>query len=183
MISNRRLAFALAFPIALLAGLTAWKQARVMVGTTVVIPIAGFEPRDLLSGHYLTYRLDLSAGGAGADVCQAPPEDAAEEVVRVCVVAERGVMTSARRLPSWETPDAPGPGCDVLLRGRCESGRLVTGVERFYVPEEHAAALDQAVRSRRGAVVLVAHRAGDLAVKDLLIEGKPWRKAIQELPR
>ncbi len=181
MTANRRLALVLAFPIALLAGLTAWKQARVAIGTTVVIPIAGFDPRDLLSGHYLTYRLDLTAGGA--DPCLEAPQDAAEEEVRVCIAADRGVMTAARRVPSWETPDAPGPGCAVLLRGRCESGRLVTGAERFYVPEEHAAALDRAVRSRRGAVVLVANRAGDVAVKDLLIEGKPWRQAIQELPK
>ncbi len=181
MMKNPRLALALAFPIVLLAGLTAWKQARVMIGTTVVIPISGFDPRDLLSGHYLTYRLDLSSGGA--DVCQSPePRDGSEEEVRVCVAAEHGLMTAARRVASWETPDAPGPDCAVLLRGRCEGGRLVTGMERFYVPEEHAAALDRAVRSRRGAVVVVGHRAGDLAVKDLLIEGKPWRKAIQDLP-
>ena len=65
MIKNPRLAFALAFPIALLAGHTAYKQARVMIGTTVVVPIAGFDPRDLLSGHFLTYRLDMGEGGLG----------------------------------------------------------------------------------------------------------------------
>jgi len=42
---------------------------------------------------------------------------------------------------------------------------------------------EAAVRSRKGAVVVVAHRQGDVAGKDLLIEGRPWRKAIQALPR
>ena len=183
MIKNPRLAFALAFPIALLAGLTAYKQARVMIGTTVVIPIAGFDPRDLLSGHFLTYRLDMGEGGTA--ICDPGWEAQGErpDAAFVCVAAEGGRMLFARRVLLHQAPPSGTlPGCAVVLRGRCEYGRFLAGVERFYVPEEHAAALDRAVRSRQGAVVLAVDRSGRAAVKDLLIEGKPWRKAIQELP-
>jgi len=181
MIGNPRLAFALAFPIACLAALTAYKQVRVMAGTSVEIPVAGFDPRDLLSGHYLTFRLDLGEGGSAA--CSSGSGEPAREAL-VCVEAERGRMTSARRLEPYElSPPAPTPGCAVVLRGRCEQGRFVAGVERFYVPEEHAAALDRAVRSRRGAVVVSVDRRGTAVVKDLRIDGKPWREAIREAAR
>jgi len=180
MIENPRLALAVAFPILCLAGLTAYKQVRVMVGTSVVIPIAGFDPRDLLSGHYLTYRLDLGPGSAaicdpGQEQSQRPDE------VFVCVVADHGTMTLARRILTYEAPSSgTTPGCTVVLRGRCEHGRFLAGIERFYVPEEHAAALDQAVRSQKGAVVVAVDRSGRAAVKDLLIDGRPWRKAVQQ---
>ncbi len=176
MIGNPRLALAVAFPILCLAALTAYKQVRLMAGTAVTIPIAGFDPRDLLSGHYLTYRLDLGPGGEA--ICDG--EQARHPEVLVCVAADQGSMTSARRLAMDELPaDATARGCTVVLRGRCEYGRFLSGAERFYVPEEHAAALDRAVRSRQGAVVLAVDRTGRAAVKDLLIDGKPWRQAIQ----
>ncbi len=183
MIGNHRLAFALAFPVACLAALTAYKQVRVMAGTTVEIPVAGFDPRDLLSGHYLTYRLDLDEAGSG--VCatgRGQGESGGEELL--CIAAERGRMTSAHRLERDQfAPPAPTPGCEVVLRGRCDHGRFVAGIERFYVPEAHAAALDRAVRARRGAVVVSVDGRGTPAVKDLLIDGKPWREAIREAAR
>ncbi len=182
MIKNPRLALALAFPILCLAALTAYKQARVMIGTSVVIPIAGFDPRDLLSGHYLTYRLDLGEGSPS--ICDSAWEKEGESPDRVFVcgvVIDRDTVTSARRIQLQELPaDGAVPGCAVVLRGRCEYGRFLAGIERFYVPEEHAAALDRAVRSHQGAIVVAVDRSGRAAVKDLLIDGKPWRKAIQQ---
>ncbi len=183
MIRNPRLALALAFPILCLAGLTAYKQVRVMVGTSIVIPVAGFDPRDLLSGHYLTYRLDLGEGGGA--VCDPGWEAQGErpDAVFVCVVAEDGRMLFARRIQLHELPPSGTlPGCTVVLRGRCEHGRFLAGIERFYVPEERAAALDRAVRSGKGAVVVAVDRSGAAAVKDLLIDGRPWREAVKERP-
>lgn len=183
MIRNPRLALALAFPVVCLAGLTAYKQVRVMAGTTIVIPIAGFDPRDLLSGHYLTYRLDMGEGGAS--ICDPGWEAQGErpDAVSVCVAAQDGRMLFARRIQLHElAPSGSLPGCAVVLRGRCERGRFAAGIERFYVPEERAAALDRAVRSGKGAVVVAIDRTGAAAVKDLLIDGKPWREVGKEPP-
>jgi uncharacterized membrane-anchored protein len=175
MIKHPKLALALAFPIACLAVLTGVKQARVMMGMSFVIPIAGYDPRDLLAGHYLIFRLDL-----GNDICDQQRD---EDAVLVCGMAEDGVMTSAARSRS-ELSSTPGRAddCTFVLRGRCEYGRFLAGVERFYVPEEHARALERAIGSKQGAVVVSIDRSGRAVVKDLLIDGKPWRKAIQDQP-
>ncbi len=183
MIRNPRLALALAFPIVCLTGLTAYKQVRVMAGTSIVIPIAGFDPRDLLSGHYLTYRLDMGEGSAS--ICDPGWEAQGEgpDPAFVCVAAEGGRMLFARRVQLHQPPTSGTlPGCAVVLRGRCERGRFTAGIERFYVSEERAAALDRAVRSGKGAVVVAIDRTGAAAVKDLLIDGKPWREVVKEPP-
>lgn len=178
MIRNPRLALALAVPVVCLAGLTAYKQVRVMVGTSIVIPIVGFDPRDLLSGHYLTFRLDL-----GSAICERPGQETPSGEALACLEGRAGAMTSAQRLePVQFSPPAPTPGCAAVLRGRCEHGRFAAGIERFYVPEERAAALDRAVRSEKGAVVVAIDRTGAAAVKDLLIDGKPWREVVKEPP-
>lgn len=183
MIKNPRLALAVAFPILCLAALTTYKAVRVAMGTAVVVPITGFDPRDLLSGHFLTYRLDLGEVCRTADAAQSDPDEASGERF-VCLEAEGGRVVAAHRLEPYQfTVGEPTPGCVVVLRGKCEWGRFLAGVERFYVPEEHARALEDAVRSSRGAVVLSVDREGRAAVKDLLIEGRPWREAIRGPPK
>ena len=52
---------AVVFPIVVLLGVMLSKQAQLSQGSQVVLPIAGFDPRDLLSGHYLTYRINYGA--------------------------------------------------------------------------------------------------------------------------
>ena len=57
---NRRLAFALALalPLAGLAASWAGTHHRARQGVEWDVPIAGYDPRDLLRGHYVIYRYD-----------------------------------------------------------------------------------------------------------------------------
>ena len=38
-----------------------------MIGSEIILPISGFDPRDILSGHYLVYRIDY--GIQNKDIC------------------------------------------------------------------------------------------------------------------
>ena len=51
-------------------------------------------------------------------------------------------------------------------------------LNRFYIPEEHAAVLDSKVRDKQGSLVLAVDAQGNAVIKDLLINGKPWRDAL-----
>lgn len=57
---NRRLAFALALalPLAGLAASWASTHRAAQQGVEWEVPIAGYDPRDLLRGHYVIYRYD-----------------------------------------------------------------------------------------------------------------------------
>jgi len=176
---------ALALPLVGLLLLTAWKQARVIIGTRVVVPIAGYDPRDLLSGHYLTYRLDLDShaacpaneGDSDADANAETPE----RTRLLCLNTDANDRLEVRALATYEfDPPATPDGCTVVLRGTCHFGRFSANVERFYVPEKDAPRLDGAVRSRRGDIVLRVDRFGGAVVEELLLDGHPWREAIDK---
>lgn len=155
-----RTGLALAFPIAGLALLALAKSGVLAESREVTLPIAGFDPRDLLSGHYLTYRVDFGAEGP----CR--PGDSF-----VCVN------------PAAFHEQKPDPNsCPLFIRGDCRSGHFVAGIERFYVPEAYSIPLDAAVRGNRGKVVLAVAGDGTARARDLLIADRPWREFLTDLP-
>ncbi|EIJ36377.1 GDYXXLXY domain-containing protein [Thiothrix nivea] len=160
---NKRilLIVALALPI-LSLGLNAYlKSAQRANGEEVVLPITGFDPRDLLSGHYLQYRVDYGVeNGCGEHRTEAS----------VCLRPMRGIY------PQGSLPQ----DCGLFIRGRCDSSAdFLADIERFYIPEEYAQSLEDKVRDRKGELVLSVDRQGNAAIRDLLIEGKPWKEAVQ----
>jgi uncharacterized membrane-anchored protein len=70
--------------------------------------------------------------------------------------------------------------CTLFIKGRCDdSAAFMAGIERFYIPEEFAQVLEQKVRDKHGAVVLSVDRQGNAAIRDLLLDGKPWKQVVQ----
>jgi hypothetical protein len=119
-------------------------------------PIRGFDPRDLLRGRYLTYRI-LWGETDGEPPCE-----------RCCLCLER------------ESGEQVVTRIECSEASRCDARLAVDDVEdlqRFYVPETHATALERAVIEERGGILLSAV-GGTLAIKELLVDGKPWREAL-----
>lgn len=157
---RRRLLFALLLPIAALALLVGHKERVRSFGTEITLPIDGFDPRDLLAGHYLLYQVRY-------DVPVCPGSYSLESVpATLCLNPQRFTL------------GAPPPeSCPLFLRGHCEYGRFKTGLERFYIPKERARALEDAVRGRKGEITVAVSPNGEAVVKDLLIDGVNWQSA------
>lgn len=155
---QRWLAVALTLPILALAGTVLMKSMQRASGEEVTLPITGFDPRDLLSGHYLTYRIDYGV----ADACPARDVPAS-----VCLRPYRAIQ-AAKPLPA---------DCSLHLRGYCDSqGHFqVASISRFYIPEQYASVLDAKVRDQQGELVIAVDRHGQAVIRDLLIAGKPWK--------
>lgn len=155
---NRRgwLIVALVLPI-LALGTSAWlKSIQRASGVEVILPIEGFDPRDLLSGHYLTYRVDYGVEGCPSDNGQAS----------ICLRPRRGIYAEGE-LPA---------DCTLFIHGQCENNLFNAGIERFYIPEEDSTMLEEKVRQNKGEIVLSVDTDGNAAIRDLLIEGKAWRE-------
>lgn len=151
-----RVLLALAFPIVALAGLAGVKQARLSLGARYVLPIQGYDPRDLLSGHYLTFRVDYGIQG----LCQ--QRETAENWV--CLEPRRDLGS-----------DPSGEACEARIRGRCQGWRFEAGIERFYVPESEARRLESLIRDRRASIEVRVARDGRAVIQDLLIDGRSWK--------
>jgi uncharacterized membrane-anchored protein len=111
-----------------------------------VLAIHGYDPRDLLHGQYLQYRLDLQEPD-GARVCEDDDDDCG-----LCLTRgdDDAKPPSVRRaLLSVERPV-----CNAVLLTR-----YLPRLQRFYIPEARAAELSQKLltsAARDDARVLVA---------------------------
>lgn len=163
--NQRLLLVAVIFPILGLLALIGRAELNLRSGRTWELPISGYDPRDLLSGHYLRYQYRLewkqyaSSCGDGETIdrscclCLEPRPGSREPLVH-------GVQCGAVE------------GCLSWLRGSD-----LVGEQRYFVPAEHATALEQALRDRPASLRVAITDDGTLAVDTLLLDGKPWRAA------
>lgn len=142
---RRRLALtaALLLPLAALASSWAIIHRQAQQGQDWLVPIQGYDPRDLLRGHYVQYRYDWPTPPKEEGVEY--PDLASAEAL--CVV---GVAPHIRVVHPF--PDAPGrpdlqaeAGCAIVLRAKPGTRREVQGLDRgiFYASQVQAIALSK----------------------------------------
>lgn len=116
------------------------------------VAIVGYDPRDLLRGHYLQFRLDLAAGEATPCACLDPnPADALRPL--------------ARPVPC-PAPSAPPP-CPYYV----DTPRQTF---RYYLPQEKALDYEKLLRESPGAASTLVHfhSGGRLSFSDLVAGAK-----------
>ncbi len=155
MQSKKALVTALIIPIVVLMLLTVHKKYQLTLGKEVQLRITGYDPRDLLAGHYLTYTVEYDVKNICANVKGKAPG-------YICLEPKRFHL---------KKPAA----CKLFIKGICNRNRFEGGIERFYVPESEAKRLDKDVRSDKGSIVVMVTPNGKAQIKELLIEGKSWR--------
>lgn len=156
--SSKGILIALAIPILALAMLVAYKKYILSVGKVVTLPITGYDPRDLLSGHYLVYTINYGLD----EVCQGSSSKL-EKPAYICLNPKKF---------SYHWPNH----CNTLIKGTCKYSRFKAGVERFYVPEKDAKKLEELIQSNNASIVLSIFKNGKAQIKDLLIDGTTWRE-------
>jgi uncharacterized membrane-anchored protein len=169
---NRNLLIALIIPILCLFLLSIYKAIKVSIGKEIVIPITGYDPRDLLSGHYLIYRLDLN----NENLCKDTEKN--NTIIYLCLNQNIDNTVNSAKIPGYKV-DQKRSSCDAILKGKCMKNRFLAGVERFYIPEEYSKKLDKVIRDSKGKLVVSIDRNGNAVIKDLWINDKPWREYLQ----
>ena len=162
MSGKYRFGAALMFPILCLAGFVLWNVWVATQGQKLTLPIRGFDPRDLLAGHYLAYRIDY-----GFESLCTGSKNQHEKKTYICFAPNK--ILGARPQPSE---------CRKYLKGFCKNGLFQTGLDRFYIPQKYARELEQAVVNKRGEVILSLDGSGGAAITDLLIDGLSWEKWV-----
>lgn len=146
---------ALAIPVVFLVGLTFYHQILLFTQTEYVFAIEGYDPRDLLSGNYIQFRIRYDIPTS----CETYVEK-----VAICLKPER-------RMIYGEVT-----GCEEWISGECRHHQFEDHLNRFYIPQDRAAALEARVRAGK-TEVKVSVGKGSAIIKDLLIDGKSWKEA------
>jgi uncharacterized membrane-anchored protein len=161
--SRRFTLFAVALPvIAIVLGIVR-AEWTLRHGRDFVFEIGGYDPRDLLRGHYLLFSLRVDPLAV-----REPCEDDAPEVCCLCLTrGDDNRVTSAERA-SCATARAD---CD----GALQISDAIRSV-RYYVPEAHATELERRLREatqREAAFAVVSIDAdGNGRVRELQIDGE-----------
>lgn len=151
---------ALVLPIAGLAALWGWADHQSRQGTDWLVPIQGYDPRDLLRGHYIEYSYDWP--GIGEEQFYASD--------RFCI---HGTPPHVDALTMVE----PGVACDHPVRADYDGVYGEFGLQRgrLYVPQTQASELQDHLRDRelRGFVLIRQRADGHITPRELRFEPSP----------
>ena len=169
----RWLQVAVVVPLLGLLVLVARAELMLRAGNSFRVAIEGYDPRDLLHGHYLEYRFrfDWEGESTCGRLAGAFP-DGVDASCCVCLSSEVDSNTLAQ---------ARQVACD-RVRG-CEgwlAGASLVPPLRYFVPERQASDLEDALRGREASLALTCGPDGQPVIGDLYLDGKPWREIIDD---
>ena len=127
----------LALPLVGLGGQWMFAHRAAQAGTEWLVPIEGFDPRDLLRGHYIQYRYAWPGLADDAGFVEA-----------LCVTGTAPTVTGARAIPDSDSAPA---GCDAWVRTRPWTRSLPDGASRgrIFVAQTAAPGLEKRLRDER----------------------------------
>jgi uncharacterized membrane-anchored protein len=166
---NRRLLVALVLPVIALGAWTAKHAFIKVTGTRVELPIVGFDPRDLLSGHYMLFRIDYGVTGK---FCEWDGEAC------MCLTPSDGGLWKGSS--STSSCSIAAKDCQAFIRGTCTGDRFETGIERYYFSEAHVKKL--AVVPPKSSVVLRLGSGGVPVVDEVRVDGAPIEDFLDRDP-
>ncbi len=166
MITKRQgIIVALIIPILFLAGFLFKSHYAWLVGERVTLSVHGFDPRDLISGNYISYRIDYKVpsmcGPHQVDLTR-PPQ------AFVCLKP---------KIFSYERPLSSS--CDLYIKGYCRYGRFHAGIEHFYLPEKDIKKIDKLIRYHKVKIIVSITKSGSAVVTQLLLEDTPWKTFLE----
>lgn len=162
---SRRVLAALGVLTLLFFGGWILRETRARRAHAVRLPVEGYDPRDLLSGHYVRFRLS-----AEREATALTHSLRAGSEVDVCLEEREGGLLRVGHLLSVDG-HATGADCRRFLRGRVARGGVSFGVDRFYVDERRASAVAQVRAGPRTYLLATLDARGGVHPLDLVVDG------------
>lgn len=175
-------AAALALPVLALAALIGEQEALLAGATVVSAPIRGYDPRDLLRGHYILGQLDFEWESEPA-----APDSYASIDGAACILSTDAPKPRIRFIAGWKTGDPSDSACRAIVAGRgwARQDRIAArfvpanldaggGRLKLFVPEERATELETLLAQRPGALTidLAVRPDGSAAIKAMRVDGR-----------
>lgn len=139
---------------------------RANIGAEIELPVYGYDPRDLLAGHYLQYRVEYG----GQLECQGHTE-------RCVCLHKVGAHFAAQASLDC---NAAFDSCEHVLRGKCVGSQFIAGIERYYFPEQFTKELRTVPDD--ATIKLRLSKDGKGVVTGFYITGKPLTDWLKEQP-
>ena len=144
-------------------------EYAVRSGESWLIPITGYDPRDLLHGHFLRYQFQFN--WQGIDTCGSSFERSLDASCCLCLNRnnERGFDPPVSQMDCEQAQET----CDGWLHSASVMPPL-----RYFVPEEQALNLEQQLQTKPAWLQLTCGPEGTPAISELYLDGHPWREVL-----
>ena len=187
---NLWMAMAFAVPILCLllaVGLNEW---HLRAGQAVTLPVEGYDPRDLLSGRYLRYKILYKA--PCPPIAKPPIEKQSAPKGTTKIPSKLAFLKTKQRAylclqgekQSAVSISAP-QNCPLFIKGRCLGKEgFYAGGDRLYLPDSKARDLEKLFHGAgKKEVVLSVTKGGRVLAKDILIDGRSLKEISRESRR
>lgn len=157
-----RVLISVLFPIISLLIWLGTIERNISQGQLVRIRAEGYDPRDLLAGHYINFTLNPGA----VDPCKEVTEYNNPDNERcVCLAPDDGGIYHTTY---WGGRCEERPSnCSTYLIGSCRWHRFTAGIERYSIPERFAPVLQ---RVPEHSSVIISINSGQAKVVQFLVE-------------
>lgn len=153
--------FSVAVPLLVMLAWVIKQEYDVRTATKIELQVEGYDPRDLLSGHYLQYRVVYGPEGdcknynpKGPGFCQC-----------LQVAKENNIATSHWLGSCTERP----ADCNLWIEGACQWNQFDAGIERYYFPEKYKDVLHTIPPN--STIQIALRNNGSAIVTDFLVDG------------
>lgn len=161
---NARAIFAgsLALPLVALAGVWAGTHVRAQQGQDWLVPVTGYDPRDLLRGHYVQYRYDWPARSVEASRNMG-------YATSLCLIGR------APHIAQVIADPAPGIHCAARVRATMGTRREVQGLDTgiLYVSQPRAIILSKQLADPKRQGLLRMRIRPDGVIRPVDMEFRP----------
>lgn len=164
--NKRNQIIALLIPMLITLASIAKSEYRLSVGEMWTFKISGYDPRDLLRGHYVTYQVEFDW----------------QKDKGVCSDKDDCCLCLNRKKRSLDSTKVSKVSCSLAV-DRCDGlmrEEYIKELRKYFIPEDKGKALEKAIREKGAEILVAISDDGYPAVRDLLVNGKTWLETIKD---
>lgn len=165
---------ALIFPILVITGFASQEFIYRIIGDEVILDISGYDPRDLLRGHYISYTIAESTDNIKTDVYFTSDDYYSVNGYLILVDSNNdGVYDSFSEF-SESKPSNP------YIKGTIHDGysgiyyRITDNIKRYYVNEKLAPIIESAITKADSVQIKGTVYNGEFRADSLIIDGTEY---------
>lgn len=143
------------------------------------VEITGYDPRDLLKGHYLIFRYVWPAGAS-------TPEPHKQSSYSCACFSGDPLKPDMQFINCNKRQEQPAETCEAFINVSRAGGEYqpYENMRRYYIPEKHAPMLERMLRSgkHKFSVGIVPREGGEAQIKMMYVDDVPLDQFLQQMP-
>jgi len=166
----------LVLPLIALAFMIGQAEWRLAHSETWIFNMQGYDPRDLLRGHYLIFQLEIEPKphNEEASVCDPITDDCCYCLTPGAEIARVGFETELTSLSCSQAQTT----CSAFVRAE-----PLQSLRRFYIPESHREMLEdrlfEAQRARMAHLLVAVDENGYPAISQMILQGETIESVVE----